>query len=200
MRGEFYTFVSMIAFKNTKATSELVEILNLQAQNLSSALSDEVQKSQGFVTVQHDLPLLQDMAEKHGHAVAVDNHQVVGYALVMLSSFRDRIAILQPMFDRLAHLTYQGRSLPTYDYFVMGQVCIAEGYRGKGVFGGLYEQLKISMAPFFDVVITEVATRNQRSLRAHQKIGFKTLEAYTTDTGDGWNVLLWDLRDSIPDE
>ena len=190
----------MVTFKNTRTTAELAQILSLQARNLSQVLSSDEQTDQGFVTVQHDLPLLATMAEQYGHVVARDDHRVIGYALVMLPEFKDRIAMLRPMFERLRELTYQGRPVPGYRYFVMGQVCIDAAYRGKGVFSGLYHQLKASMSSAFDLVITEVATRNPRSLRAHRKVGFQTLETYVADTGEAWNVLLWDLRDDTPDE
>lgn len=184
----------MITFKNTRTTAELEQILTLQQQNLPTVLSDEVQQSQGFLTVQHNLPLLQRIGGAHGHAVAVNRQRVVGYALVMLPAFRDEIAVLQPMFTRLGQLSYREQPVPDYRYLVMGQICVAYEYRGRGVFDGLYRQLKDSTAIAFDLIITEVATRNRRSWRAHERIGFQTLETYTADTGEQWAVLLWDFR------
>ena len=192
----------MVNYKNTKDTSELKQILSLQAENLPSALSGEEQEQQGFVTVQHDFPLLRDMAEIHGHVVAVANNRVVGYALVMLPNFANRVPKLQSMFERLGHLSYRGRPVPALRYFVIGQICVAHDYRGKGVFKGLYQQMKTSMSPFYEVTITEVATRNPRSRRAHQKVGFQRLETNTTHPDDPWEIIVWDFspRDDNPGE
>ena len=116
-----------------KRDSDLQQILVLQAQNTISSLTDNERRSQGFVTVEHDLPLLRRMAKPYGHAVAMNGEQLVGYALVMLPTLRDDIEVLRPMFARLNHLTYQGQKVSSYPFFVMGQVCIAYDYRGKGV-------------------------------------------------------------------
>ena len=35
--------------------------------------------------------------------------------------------------------------------------------------------MKDEMAAKYQMVVTEVATRNQRSLKAHEKVGFKTI-------------------------
>ncbi len=146
------------------------------------------------MTVEHDLPLLRRMAKPYGHAVAMNGEQLVGYALVMLPTLRDDIEVLRPMFARLNHLTYQGQKVSSYPFFVMGQVCIAYDYRGKGVLAELYEQLRRSAVGSFDLIVTEVASRNRRSLRAHQKVGFQSIETYRIDAGEEWNVLLWDIR------
>ena len=192
----------MIVFQNTKDEAALAQILSLQSQNLASTLSAEEQQREGFVTVQHDLPLLREMAEAYGHAVAVDGPRVVGYALVMLPQFKDKIPVLQPMLERLECLSYREKPIATYSYFVMGQICVAYDYRGRGLFPGLYQQLKSSMSSSFEAVITEVAVRNNRSLRAHKKIGFQSLETRIDHPGDPWEIVLWDFgaRGDTPSE
>jgi RimJ/RimL family protein N-acetyltransferase len=42
-------------------------------------------------------------------------------------------------------------------------------------------------------VATEVATRNTRSMRAHERVGFTVLERYR-DATDEWALLRWDWR------
>ena len=73
----------------------------------------------------------------------------------------------------------------------MGQVCIAAAYRGQGVFDMLYKKHKEIFSGKYDVVITDIATRNTRSLRAHARVGFKTIATYT-DELDEWAVVVWD--------
>jgi RimJ/RimL family protein N-acetyltransferase len=45
----------------------------------------------------------------------------------------------------------------------------------------------------YDFVITEIATHNTRSLRAHEKVGFRLLHNYT-DATDEWDVVLWNWQ------
>jgi len=45
--------------------------------------------------------------------------------------------------------------------------------------------------PEFDFLITEVAAINQRSMNAHESIGFKMIDSYEED-GINWNIMLWD--------
>ena len=184
----------MILYHNTQTDRELQQILTLQLQNTTSSLTSEEQQDQGFVTVVHSLPLLQKMAIPYGHTVATDAGRLIGYALVMLPALRDDIEVLRPMFARLDQLVYEGQPVSGYPFFVMGQVCVAYDYRGKGVFAGLYQQLRSTMRSRFDLIVTEVASRNRRSLRAHQKAGFLLLDTYGADAGEEWNILVWNIR------
>jgi L-amino acid N-acyltransferase YncA len=40
------------------------------------------------------------------------------------------------------------------------------------------------------LLVTEVSTKNQRSLKAHEKVGFKNVFTYE-DGIDEWNVVIW---------
>jgi predicted GNAT superfamily acetyltransferase len=72
----------------------------------------------------------------------------------------------------------------------MGQVCIAKGYRGQGIFQGLYQEMANQLEPHFEYIITEVSKRNPRSIRAHEKVGFLNVREYTSDDGEEWVILL----------
>ncbi len=65
-------------------------------------------------------------------------------------------------------------------------------YRGQGVFDLLYAHHRQLFARQYDFVITEIATRNQRSQRAHERVGFETINTYR-DELDEWNVVVMDL-------
>jgi len=41
----------------------------------------------------------------------------------------------------------------------------------------------------FDYIITEISTRNHRSIRAHEKVGFETIKEYESD-GKEWKIVL----------
>ncbi len=79
----------------------------------------------------------------------------------------------------------------------MGQICVAEGYRGTGIFDGLYRTLTNTYRGRYDFTVTEVAQRNTRSLRAHERIGFRTLHTYSDATaGEIWRVIVLDFSEA----
>ncbi len=190
----------MIAFTTVSRPDEVGQILDLQAANLVSALTPERIASQGFVTVRHDPGVLQRMNDAAPAIIATDGGQVVGYALVMPRTFAADVPILQPLFQRLDALCWRGAALREQTrWFVMGQICIAERHRGRGVFDGLYRTMADVSRGRYDFTVTEVAARNTRSLRAHARVGFKTLEVYAdAATGEEWHILVLDFAESLP--
>lgn len=182
-----------ITFKAAESAKELQQILHLQQLNLPKSITEKERLEQGFVTVEHDFPLLSSMNASAPQIIATSGQQVVGYALVMLESFADQIPVLIPMFKKLSSLVYQGKSLQAYKYYVMGQVCIDKAFRGQGLFDGMYHEQRRQLSGHYDFVVTEVATRNTRSMRAHERVGFKTIHIYADpDHGEEWAIILWD--------
>jgi|SRR5712664_452564 len=175
----------MIEAKPVADDSELGEILDLQRRNLTRNLSESEIAENGFVTVEHTLDVLRRMHALVPSIVARDGDELAGYALVMPVECRSFIPVLKPMFQRLEALgLFQRR------FYVMGQICVASPYRGRGVFDLLYGAHREHLRDRFESVVTEVSTRNTRSLRAHRRIGFEELERYR-DATDEWVLLLW---------
>jgi GNAT superfamily N-acetyltransferase len=189
-----------IAFTAVSNTSEVRQILQLQAANLPSVLTPDTIASQGFVTVRHELEVLQRMNDAAPAIIAKDGDRVVGYALVMPRAFASDVPILGPLFQMLDALPWRGVLLRDLTrWFVMGQICIAEGYRGRGIFDGLYRTMADAYRDRYDFTITEVAARNTRSLRAHARAGFHTLQLYAdATTGEQWHVIVLDFAASKP--
>lgn len=183
----------MIYFTTAQTKGDLQQILDLQLLNLPKNISQQEAKDQGFVTVHHDFEILEEMNNKYPHIITKDQGKVIAYALVMLSEFRNKIPVLKPMFEKIDGLTYQNHLLKDTPYFVMGQVCVDKDYRGKGIFSGLYQQMKKEMSSHFTYLITEIATRNTRSMRAHEKVGFKTIHIFEDDT-EKWAIVAWDWK------
>ncbi len=181
----------VIQFTTAQTPQDLEQILALQSSNLPTNISKEEAQQQGFVTVQHHYELLAAMNQPHPHIIAKANETVVGYALVMLPSFSDQIEVLKPMFQTINSLTYLEQPLHEVPYFVMGQVCVDKNFRGQQVFSGLYQKMKREMSPHFDCIITEIATRNTRSMRAHEKVGFETIHIFEDETEE-WVIVAWD--------
>jgi ribosomal protein S18 acetylase RimI-like enzyme len=147
----------------------------------------------GFVTVEHTLDILRAMHAGAPSVVARDPHgAVVGYAIVMTQEARALLPILEPMFALVERLPPGALSArPDARWYVMGQVAVAPAYRGSGVFDALYAEHRARYRERFDLVVTEVATRNTRSMRAHQRVGFRTVTTYR-DATDEWALIAWD--------
>ena len=183
----------MIEFATVKSDAEILQILEIQSRNLPQRISETELKEQGFLTLQHDFDLLKRMTHPYPHIIAKSEDQVVGYALVMLSIFQNEFPILQSMFEQINQIIFRGEYLKDSRYFVMGQICIAKEFRSRGIFHGLYKEMKERMLGDFDYVITEVSKRNPRSMKAHLKVGFQNIKEFSAD-GEDWVILLLDLK------
>jgi ribosomal protein S18 acetylase RimI-like enzyme len=177
----------MIEARQVGDARELQQILELQRANLARNLSPEEIASQGFVTVEHTLPILERMHAIAPSIVALDGAALAGYALTMPPECRPFIPVLEPMCLRLESLGIVGQR-----FYVMGQICVGKRWRGRGVFDLLYRAHQGELRGRYDLCITEVATRNTRSMRAHERVGFRTIERYR-DATDEWALLRWDF-------
>jgi RimJ/RimL family protein N-acetyltransferase len=50
----------------------------------------------------------------------------------------------------------------------------------------------VSVGQERDLCVTEIATRNLVSIRAHEKMGFEIISRYA-DPGEEWVIVAWDL-------
>jgi ribosomal protein S18 acetylase RimI-like enzyme len=171
--------------------TELEQILVLQRKNLKDAISAEEMRSQGFVTVEHDPSALEQMHALAPSIIAHQDSELVAYALTMPRECRALMPVLVPMFELFDRLEYQGKPFNDHRYYVMGQICIDKAHRGRGLFELLYHKHRELYQQRFDFIVTEVAVRNQRSLRAHERVGFQIVHTYR-DATDEWAVVLWD--------
>jgi hypothetical protein len=182
----------MTAITLASTDRHLEEILALQRRYHASAVSAEVQSAEGFVFAEHNLPLLRRMAAQSPQAIALSGGRVVGYCLSLPLSLQAEVPSLAPMFEQFGRCVYRGRPLPAYRLIVGGQVCVDRGHRGQGLMARLYEQLRVSLGRGCDLCVTEIATRNGVSVRAHERMGFQIISTYS-DGGEEWVIVAWDL-------
>ncbi|MEO5999779.1 MAG: GNAT family N-acetyltransferase, partial [Chitinophagaceae bacterium] len=145
---------------------DLEKIQNLQRENLAVKLSKDEIQSEGFVTLVHSLEVLEQLHSLSPSVIIKDEDELAAYALVMTKEARQLVPALEPMFQLLDNLYYHNRLIKDYNYYVMGQICIAKPLRGKGLFDKLYQKHRELFKDTYDFVVTEIATRNSRSLRA----------------------------------
>lgn len=182
--------MTAITYTTAQSATDLADILALQAINLPGEISREEALEQGFLSIRHEPALLSAMNEPHPHVIARgEGGELAGYTLVMECRFREEVPLLVPFFALLDKLPRAGKPLSEWRYFVMGQVCVAKTFRGQGIFAGLYQHLRRRMAPHYDLIVTEISSRNTRSLKAHANVGFETLHTYTAPDGEEWVVV-----------
>ena len=174
--------------------SDIPAVLTLQQANLKPNLTEEQRKAQGFLTIQHSPALLEEMNADAPSIVAKVDHEIAGFCLAMTRKFEKSIPILIPMFELIDQLEYENKQLKDYQYIVVGQVCVGNGFRGQGIFDGLYAQYKDVYAGKYELAVTEIAALNTRSMAAHQRVGFKFLHQYTAPDGQVWNIVTWNWK------
>ena len=182
-------------FRSALVTNEeeLQQILQLQKENLLQHIDESAIKSQGFVTLRHTLDELKQMHNLAPSVIIKDKGKVIAYALTMLKECRHLMPDLEPMFALFDKLSWNGSPINDYSFYVMGQVCVAKQYRNQGLFDELYHYHKKVYQSTFNLFLTEIATRNRRSLRAHERVGFKTIHVHR-DVLDEWAVVGWDWK------
>ena len=183
----------MIVYTTAADDGDLLGILALQRRNLPENLELSEIQSQGFVTVVHPVDVLQSMNRIERSVIAKDNDRVVAYLLAMTSASRYELPVLVPMFTVFENILLHGKPLASYNYIVVGQVCVDKDYRGQGVLDKCYAFYTTCFSEKYDFAVTEIASSNLRSIRAHLRIGFKAIHEYTAPDGESWTivVLVW---------
>lgn len=175
-------------------------LLALQADNLKKNLDEQTIDSQGFVSFVYTPDIIKKMIESEPQIVAKDGDVIIGYALATSLEVGQTIPLMQPLIEKSRELRHKDasrglgvRPLSLSKYYIMGQVCVRQGYRGIGVFDALYQGHKQYLSPQYDCIITEIATENKRSLAAHRRVGFTTIhEYYDNISQKTWEIVLWD--------
>jgi GNAT superfamily N-acetyltransferase len=178
-----------LVYKQVSKPEELDAILALQQKYHKDTLNPDEKAADGFLTIRHSREWLQQMHDLVPSVIAVEGNELAGYALVMSAECRRLIPALEPMFAQFDLIRYGGRPLSDYNYYVIGQICVAAEYRGKGVFDGLYTKHRELFSSRFDFAVTEISTSNGRSLRAHERAGFEVVHRHK-DSTDDWVVVL----------
>lgn len=177
-----------------QSESDLQGIIDLQKNNLQANLTTGEILSQGFVTVIHSLSEVTTLNNIQPHVICTANGKVIAYLLAMTARSRDGIPALILMFKKFSEIIINGKPVATYQYIVVGQVCVDIGYRGKGILDKCYDLYRSNFEGRYDFAITEIATRNLRSLNAHKRIGFYEIGKYISDNVEEWTIVVWNWQ------
>ena len=181
----------MITYTTSKTDKELSEILDLQKKNLPKNLTESEIKSQGFVTVSHTFEDLKKLNTYEQHVIIKDENKVVGYLLAMTKNSKHDIPILVPMFEIFDKIHFKEKLISEYNYIVVGQVCIDKNYRGQGLLDNCYAAYKNHFKEKYDFAVTEIAVTNERSINAHNRVGFFEIHRYKDAENTEWSIVIW---------
>lgn len=170
--------------------ADMRQVQALSQQNHAEQLSPH-ERGDGFVTACWDVEGLIEAAGHTPHALAYEGEQVIGFALAVVPEVCLASQSLRSFWLPIAAAKYEDRPLSSWDCLMMGQVCVDQGYRGRGVFDGLYTELRRAYASRFDLVATGVFVDNPRSMAAHARVGFRPVQRCISDAGKSWDCIVW---------
>jgi len=181
----------MLTAKLVTTDNEIAQISALSNANLSTNISAETKAKEGFVSWVYTPAILKTLHAVAPSVIVMDGDTLAGYALALTPDCLAHYPPAIPTYDHASALLHKGRPLGEQRFYLMGQICVAEAYRGQGLVGALYEGHRKFYSPCFDLLLTEISVSNPRSLKAHQKVGFEVVDTHRDPQGV-WDVVLWD--------
>jgi len=182
----------MITYTTANSLNDLLGILALQKANLANNISGEEASREGFVTAIHTLEILQKMNAIEQSIIAKEDDNVIAYLLAMTPDCRFDITALVSLFEQFEKIKWKDKLLSSYHYLVVGQVCVAKGYRGQGILDNCYQAYKKHFKEKYDFAITDIVMKNQRSINAHKRIGFTEVNRFVAPDNQEWSIVLWE--------
>lgn len=174
---------------------EIEEIKILQTRNLKENISLKSRSIDGFLTASYSINFLIKMNQLTPAIIAKQDDVVVGYVLATDKSQLSYHPLLNDLSCQINKISFKKKTIGDFNYLVVGQLCVAKEFRGKGVAQRLYFHFKKVYKNRYPFAVTDVDQKNNASLRMHSKVGFKTLS--TLNYGEStWNVVVWDWEDA----
>lgn len=185
----------MITVQRVTQEAELGAIRALQSANLRKHVSDTEASDQGFLIAEYSVEFLRQMHACHPSIIALDGDQLAGYALAASRKVRSGHPLLDDLCKQIDGLSYRHRRLGDSNYVVVGQLCVAKPYRGKGLVQRMYHMFRESLQTEYEYCITDIARANARSLQAHLRTGFQVIHSIHFEELE-WDVVLWDWTEA----
>jgi len=183
----------MIKASFVTGRAELEKISALNTLNRKSLLDADTIRTQGFVTWAYPVDLLERMHTYAPSVIAMEGDQLAGYALTAPLECAAVHPELASLLEKMSVVQYQGRPLAAYRHYILGQLCVAEAYRGQGVVELLYQFHREQFSNQYEMMVLTIATANTRSVRVHERIGFQEVHHFDDHHGS-WKAYVWDWR------
>lgn len=186
----------MYTISTAQSDADLHAILALQKKNLRQYISAEQAASQGFLTAEYSFDYLQLMHQHSAHIVAKDGENVVGYCLALVPELLKDQPVFESYLAAYQQVSWKEKPLNEYAAVLVGQLCVAQEARGKGLVEALYQGFKKEHQQTFKLVLSDVSTKNPRSMRAHERVGFIPIHTFDDAfTQESWTILVWEWAD-----
>lgn len=186
----------MVVITQVETEQELIGLKQLQVANLRKLVGESEAMKEGFLTSEYSIELLQDMHQIHPSIIAKEGDKVVGFVIVTTKSIYGRHPELDHLLNTLDAIEYKGELLINKKYILVGQLCVAKSHRGQGLVQSMYHYYKNIHAQQYDYLVTDISQANLRSIKAHKKSGFKTINVIQ-QVGNNWDIVLWDWNQIV---
>ena len=183
-----------VSITTAQCDDDIRAILALQQTNLMRNTSTEMQNSDGFVTIQYEYDALRKINSTMPSVIAKDaSGNLIGYTLAIPPEFVATLPALGSLFTLIESLQYEGKPIQDHAYYVMGQSCVAFGFRGQQVLARMLHKHRELYKDRSRLLITSISQKNPRSLRAHLSAGFERFKSFHDPLlDDTWYMIMWD--------
>lgn len=182
---------SSIDIRLVNQPSDLEQIAALNHANLKQYQTEESIREEGFVSWSYPVALLEKIHAYAPSVIAMSGAEIAGYALVAKQEAAEVHPELDLLIDMLKEIRYKEKRLTEYRFYMMGQICVAKAYRGQGIPDAMYAHHKTVYGKDYDFLLTTISTQNVRSIKMHERVGFKVIHTVHDRFGD-WVVVVWD--------
>jgi GNAT superfamily N-acetyltransferase len=180
-----------LVVKRVSEPREIEGIKALQEENRLANISGEEAEKEGFVTASYSMELLHTMHDFEPTVIACYENRVIGYAMVTVRELYGKHDLLDGLIDAINQMAYNHIPLRDAKVILVGQLCVAKPFRGRGVVPKMYHFFRECLEDQYDYCITDISHANVRSLKAHEKCGFKIINTLEYE-GVNWHIVLWD--------
>ncbi len=181
----------MLTARLAATDQELLQIAALSHANRADNISAEEKAAEGFVSWVYTPGILRTINAIAPSVIVMEEDALAGYAITLTPECLKAYPAASPTYSHAALHRFKGRTLADQRFYLMGQICVAKAWRGQGIVGALYSGHREYYCARFDALVTEISMANPRSLKAHQKVGFETIDLHF-ENGHDWAVVAWD--------
>jgi hypothetical protein len=127
------TLIESLVFRKAEQQDHS-QIVMIHNKNLNTVLTAEEKASGGFLSVPLRAEDFQMMDQEIAVVVASCGKEVIAYHCASSCQYYQSVPLCARMMEPFAHVLYDGKPLAHYTCFVVGPMCIAKNYRGKGIY------------------------------------------------------------------
>ncbi len=154
------------------------QIVELQNRNLRLNLSAD-DLTDGFLGTAFTIDQFKEMDRSIAVVVAIENDKICGYLCASTPEFNESTPAPSAMLKACSRITYKGKVLTDYKFFVATPICIDKKYRGTGVYIGLCQKILELIPHEHELAVGFIHTENHRHLKAREKMDLEIVGQFS---------------------